>query len=230
MVAMPSLALIPDPTQVIPPAFFEAPSSPGTRRRGGLAQRTRRARVLAATRTLVAAGGLGEVTIARVSDLSDISKQTIYNLVGNKVELVKASLNEYIAALSVRAESIAGYPSPLFALADLYWIASTTFSDYIRNASLICSGSSPELNLNAREHQAKVFKAMCLHNGHRASNYDISTLCFQASTLTSVATIDWASGALSTDELRRQLAACQMLITLGAPCGSRKDYTAPAHN
>ena len=60
-----------------------------------LNQRERRARILASTRKLIGERGSGDITVREIALISDVSPQTLYNLVGPRDQAIVDALNEY---------------------------------------------------------------------------------------------------------------------------------------
>ena len=184
-----------------------APAKDGSGNR--LAQRERRARILAATRVLIARGGLETVTVREIADLSGISIQTIYNLAGNRIRVVEMAINEHISCAARPALSQADYPNLFFALADQMWINAMQNPHYTRWASMICGGAETTLNRRVYRHQGKMLTEM-LHRHYgdrtRGTTADFETLACHVTTLTGAIALDWARGSIDSCEFRYRLA------------------------
>ena len=125
---------MPDPTAPVPIIGKPAPES-GLTRRG---QRERRARILAATRLAIAQQFEEDVTIRDVASRSKVSAQTIYNLVGNRAQLVEDAINEHITHTAAHAHRLMDYPNIFLAIADLTWMSISQNPDYSRKVIIAC--------------------------------------------------------------------------------------------
>ena len=100
--------------------------------------RKRRARILAGARKLLTQGGFEAVNLRAIARLAAITVPTIYNLVGNKEELLAALFAEVLNEIESRITS-AQTTEPL-ALAEAVVLASTALfpddEDYYRSAFL----------------------------------------------------------------------------------------------
>jgi len=183
-----------------------APAKDGSGNR--LAQRERRARILAATRVLIARGGLEKVTVREIAGLSGISIQTIYNLAGNRIRVVEMAISEHISTAARPALSQGSYPNLFFALADQMWINAVQNPHYTRWASMICSGGEATLNRRVYRHQGKVLAELLQrhYGGRGGTTADFETLACHVTTLTGAIALDWARGSIDSVEFRYRLA------------------------
>ena len=99
-------------------------------------QRARRTRILASARAAVAVDGYSGVNIRDVADRSQVSVQTVYNLVGNRSTLLSESICEYIESLGGFAFAKQEYVNEILALTCVYCASVELFSDYIRSATM----------------------------------------------------------------------------------------------
>src|ERR1700720_1138765 len=97
-------------------------------------QRARRARILASIRRLIAERGCTHVTIREIALHSDLSHQTVYNLVGSHDEAIVEALNEYSAFIGRSA--IQNGPT-LSANIDMLISLAATSPDYVRQSTLM---------------------------------------------------------------------------------------------
>lgn len=67
----------------------------------------RRARILGVARGLLARGGFDAMNLRELARLADVTVPTIYNLIGNKEELIVALMGEALAEIESRIETVA---------------------------------------------------------------------------------------------------------------------------
>ena len=65
----------------------------------------RRARILAEARGLLARGGFDAMSLRELARLADVTVPTIYNLVGNKEEVLLALFSEVLDEIESRIET-----------------------------------------------------------------------------------------------------------------------------
>lgn len=72
----------------------------------------RRARILAEARGLLARGGFDAMNLRELARLADVTVPTIYNLIGNKEEVIVALMGDALAEIEARIDT-AGDAAPL---------------------------------------------------------------------------------------------------------------------
>lgn len=200
---------LPDPTRPIP-AY---PSSFADGRVGRSSQRERRSRILAATRIAIAESGDEEVSVRDVAGRSNVAVQTIYNLIGNRAQLVEDAINEHIANTASRAHKTSNYPNTYLAIADLTWMSIVHNRTYSQNIIRSC-------------HQKYFFayKNICTRNAQSLSKLikrsqvsatgiaEAEALALHITTLVGSSALDWAMELYDLAELRYRFA-----FAYGAP-------------
>jgi len=101
-----------------------------------LTQRKRRARILAAARLLMTQQSFEEVHLQAIAAHCGISIQTIYNLVGNRAELMAASAAEWVSSIAATAREDAAKRdrNAPFTLLSMFWSAAMTHTAYVESA------------------------------------------------------------------------------------------------
>ncbi|WP_340318141.1 TetR/AcrR family transcriptional regulator [Rhizorhabdus argentea] len=94
----------------------------------------RRSQVYATTRHLIASRGLPNVTIRSIAEQSEISVQSLYNLIGGRATIIAESINEYLAHLAEMALSDEGYDNRIVAMADIHSLVSVKYSCFTLNS------------------------------------------------------------------------------------------------
>lgn len=204
-----------DPFFPAPPRAVREAGTPGGPRP---AQRARRARILAAARTLIANGGLEYVTIRDVADISKLSIQTIYNLVGNRAQLVEAAVSEFILMTAQHAASLKTYPNVFLALADLIWVNAARNPEYTRAATIGCNGHALPLYGNIRERNARSLRRLL--NRHymsvaRDRGVDLNMIAIHITALVGAMAVEWARGMIDLAEFRYRLASAYGTLLVG---------------
>lgn len=124
-------ARIPDPLAPFP----GDPANGVETRRRWANQRRRRSEILRSARQLVAEGGLDNVHMQAVADRSGVSIQTVYNVVGNRQEMLGTAASEWIVALARQAEAIGSESSvnETFSTIEMFWAGAILQRDYTVN-------------------------------------------------------------------------------------------------
>jgi AcrR family transcriptional regulator len=174
------------------------------------AQRMRRARILASARTLIASGGIESVKIRALSELSDLSIQTIYNLVGNREDVIEAAVVEHVSTVTRNSKGVTeGYPNIFLALSDTLWANLSVNSDYYRGATLGCSHKNFQLYKNVRKRGAVGLQRLLYrYYGGLAQRrrVDLATLSADITVLVGAIALEWAEGLIPEDHVRYRLA------------------------
>ncbi|MET0295557.1 MAG: TetR family transcriptional regulator [Phenylobacterium sp.] len=190
------------------------------------AQRERRARILAAARSLIAEGGRKEVAIRAIASRANLSVQTIYNLVGNLDDVTAEAIHEATAATVKVAQSMQGYPNFLLAYDDLIWMKTVMYPDYIRAVAITCAEIDPAIASRMRKRQSARLRELLSERygpSAREQTVDLDVLSHQIASSITQATIEWAYGRLTLEELRYRLGATS---AISLACVAEKDERA----
>ena len=122
--------LVPDPHA---PMVDDAGDLPPQRR--VVKQRLCRSVILSRTRRLVAEQGLDNVHMQTVADRSGVSVQTVYNLVGNRQDLISAAATEWVVFMARKAATVAPAHdlNTTFTTMELFWAAAIGQRPYAGN-------------------------------------------------------------------------------------------------
>lgn len=178
------------------------------------AQRERRARILAATRMAIAQD-TPEVTVRTIANMSNVSVQTIYNLVGNRAQLVEDAINEHITFTAGQANEAGSYPNIFTHIADLNWMNISQNPGYFRNIIIACNvkyffAYKKICDRNARS-LARLLKERYKKSVEQTT-VDLDALARHITTLVGSSALDWARGLYGLAELRHRFA-----FAYGAP-------------
>ncbi|AMK19944.1 MULTISPECIES: TetR/AcrR family transcriptional regulator [Sphingobium] len=170
-------------------------------------QRLRRAEILCNVRRLLAQDGYAGVSLKEVAQSSNVSIQTVYNLVGNRTTLLAEAVVEHIGAHGKLAFSRKGYPNPIIGLCDLYWEGAALHPQYTRNATL--TYFPPDRPLFEHIHKRG---ALLLREGFRVMAAegklrpcDHQALSSRIAGLQSITVLDGLTGFGDLFDLRREL-------------------------
>ena len=197
----------------------------------------RRERILEQARKMLAEGGFDALNLRDLAEVSGITVPTIYNLIGNKAEVLKALVMGTFADFEASLENRLPCPTE-----QLPAMMMSTFAEFIaldegyyRAAAL----ASERLEIESDEHGDYGFKRAPLRKyagklyrdarkeGRLRGEIDSGLLVEQMIRNHQVAFRDWAHRAISLEELRKQ-SLCGFYITLAADAedGFRKDLAA----
>jgi AcrR family transcriptional regulator len=102
-------------------------------------QRRQRAQILCCARELVAEEGIDNVHLLAIAARADVSVQTLYNLVGNRQEILESAVADWIAALQRTGESLARQhdTNAIFMTLEVFWASAVLYRAY--NAMMVPS-------------------------------------------------------------------------------------------
>lgn len=179
--------------------------------------RIKRAQVLAATRRRIASEGHRGVTLGMIAADCDTTVQTIFNLVGNKFELLRAAIGEHGASLNVAANRNESYPLLMLGFADAIWASTQRNPDYIKEAALIfenmCRSSG---NLARAAGTALIETALSDIRDDLRSTFTVTSIAGMLSTLIASTMVEWAQDVLQSERLRVELINRVGLVLIGA--------------
>lgn len=135
----------PDPGGAVWP--FPASLDPSVGRRW-LRQKQMRGQILAAARREMAEAGYEGVQLRAIAADCGISVQTIYNLVGDRTQVMRQCSEEWVTALETAAQQrVAGTEiSPLLALLGAFWASPLHHGEYVSSAARIARARDHPLN------------------------------------------------------------------------------------
>ena len=191
-----------------------APTNAGSRHR---AHRERRARILAETRHLITEGGIEGVTLRELAARSRLSVQTIYNIVGNRTQVVHAAIGQYICASVRRAAHFDHCPNSFMGVADALWQEAAANPAYVRAATRACDGRDPALYRSVRKRSARFLKAMLGRHFRQEADrrgVDLTALTENIVAMAGASALEWANDAIGLEALRYRLASAYGLSML----------------
>jgi len=208
-------AHLPDTASALGTAACPAAPRSGLRQR----QTARRAEILRQTRILLGQEGYEAFSIRRVAHNCDMAPQTVYNLVGDRDELLGAAICQHVRAMIDVAQAHAGPAGFFMSLADLLWrhgIKHGAYSQAVLRA-LFSFPSEPAdtvrlmtcgLLRNVLDQQAA--------EGRLRERVDTTLLAHSMQALIVHTGLSWAPGGGEETALRRQLVSGIGFLLLGA--------------
>lgn len=182
-------------------------------------QRHVRARIFAETRALLGEEGYEGLTLQRLADRCDLSKGTVYNLVGDKKTVLAGALLDNFDLIAAIAQSVESGPSAMLQLAEFYCRLLEDYPAYTRAALLAIMERNRPVGEKLKSSKAKTLRGWLRrqrHDGQLRRGVDIGTTAMQLSLIGDANMRNWLYGACSTDELRHGLLTAYGLVFLGA--------------
>ena len=189
-----------------------------------LKQNRKRSEILAAARVLMDDVGYERFSVSLLVDRLGFSRQTLYNLAGDRSRILLDSIADYAEALVDIAKESNDYPNPVIALADLYWIVASKNENFIR-AAMDClfgdnAGVKQEVRSIGYNIRLHLLRTMVLKR-QLHSHTNCQCLAQQLVTMNSASFHEWKAGLGTLDFHRSQ----SMRVTAALIQGSlSKEY------
>jgi AcrR family transcriptional regulator len=179
----------------------------------------RRAFVFAATRRRLAEFGPDKVTLRMVATDCGISVQTIFNLIGNRPQVLSEAINDYGRVIKESALRMPNFPNGLLAFIDAMWQSAARNPSYMRQACLSYRALDSEA---IRCAGIRTVRALLLKEQRRfRPDIDLNFLAEALQSMVVATMADWAFGRFDLQTLRKHLAFRASLLFNGA---SSPDY------
>ncbi len=188
-------------------------------------QRQRRSLILATARQLMAEQDFSQVHVEHVASRCGVSVQTIYNLVGNRSEMIGASAEEWVFAIAevARADAEARDLNEVFTLLTIFWSSAIIRADYVRSASRTSIADIGELRLRFHRAGVEVFRDQLMRiaagDGLR-DHVNIPSMARQLALNANVAISNWSIYGRTVAEFRDDLLNGPGLMLMGALQGA----------
>lgn len=171
-------------------------------------QRLRRAHILATIRQLLIEGGVENVTMRKIADVSGHAVQTIYNLAGPRDQAIVEAISEYTRFVGRTAGPKPEDPYAVLEIIDRWLMSIKAEPEFCRQVSLIAFTDSREIFYAFRERQLKAMKSLlALQRKCGVLRADADT-CDLAETLVLLASAlctEWADRGRDLEQLHRRL-------------------------
>lgn len=189
---------------------------------GRVAQRQRRSEILAATRRMLARRGCDHVSLKEIAAECDVSIQTVYNLIGDRSQLLSTAVNEFIEKSFELALQAQDYPNVFLALTDIYWKTAVQHADYMRHATQNYFSGSGAYRDSIRNFGTRIFarSLACMRSrGVLRDTVDPVGLAERLSCVAPAIVFNWANEPGDGRKLRADLAESYGLMLRGASRG-----------
>lgn len=177
---------------------------------GRVAQRRRRANILATARNMVARKGRERFVLKEVAETCGVSVQTIYNLIGDRSSVLATAVNDYVIASFDYATGSEAYPNVFLGLADMFGRSALVAPDYIREASIGYFSGDQEYRQMIRAGAMRIYSDALVRmkrSGELRQSIEIQPLAYRFTCLAAVMVFDWAIGVRTQREMNDDLVA-----------------------
>lgn len=209
---------VPDPCRPLSDLFRASDAQFGQR---WIQQRQRRSEILAAARALMTETACEQVRLQEVAATCGISIQTIYNIIGNREELMSASGEEWVAAIAAVAGQTAEAQdlNASFVMLAMFWDAGLTQPGYVHSAARSTLADYGSLRARFSRAGTQVLLADLQRAGLRGgvrAGVDITSLARQLALLANVTICTWSAERYDLATFRRELINGPGLMLAGA--------------
>lgn len=147
----------------------------------------------------------------------DTTTQTVFNLVGNKSDLLTAAIADYATSLGVTALNWNSYPANSLGLTDAIWESARCNPEYVREATFGFATLSQYSSRCVRAGGTSVVAASLSDIRERfRSGRHFEAVVGSITSLISSAVFDWAQGRINIAALRSQMLERVALVLVGA--------------
>lgn len=177
---------------------------------GRVAQRRRRANILATARHMVAQKGREGFVLKEVAETCGVSVQTIYNLIGDRSSVLATAVNDYVVASFDYATGSEAYPNVFLGLAEMFGRSALVAPDYIREASIGYFSGDQEYRQMIRAGAMRIYSDALVRmkrSGELRQSTEIQPLAYRFTCLAAVMVFDWAIGVRTQREMNDDLVA-----------------------
>lgn len=185
----------------------------------GASQRGRRAQLLAAARWQLSERGYDGLSMQDLAHDLEVSKQTIYNLVGNKRALAATAIIDHLTWMAETVRRCSGSKNMILRMVELYCLNFRQHMNYTRHAALAMFQRDRSLCMEIRRKQRTWF-LVWLRNlaaeGKLRETVDLDVLAKQLVVLNEGNMLDWAQGYCKENELLQSLITSHGLMLLAA--------------
>lgn len=182
-------------------------------------QRQREAEILRQTRILIGQGDQTAFSIRKVAENCDLAPQTVYNLIGDREQLIAAAISQHVQAMVGAARALDGPPGFFMAFADVLWAHALKNPAYAKTVTRTQFASRCEAARNIKAILNGVFRAeltQLAECGALRESVDIVLVAERMQSLILMTAIGWAESSGDDIALRQQLVGGLGLLLLGA--------------
>ena len=196
---------------------IHVPTGSGTRTSLHDRQRQRRAEILSAARRQIAEGHW-QVNVALLADSCSMAVQTVYNLAGDRHDILAAAVDEYYAALIGSALCSSNRSSAMLAIGEALWGAACINPDYMKNLTQAFFKQSDIVKQAIDERIRSSFRQVLRQTPECASHIsdDIRRASDRLHVLLALSAYEWMNERITLDGLRLRVAEDIRIIVEGS--------------
>jgi len=177
----------------------------------------RRALVLAAARRHIGDSGHENLTLRAIATDCDLAVQTIFNLVGNRPQVIRDSITDLASVIDRLARSSNMHPIYPIAHADIIWHLARTNSACMRKLSIASVAIDVALPGAVKRHASGIMQRALVEMQDRLRpEADIRIVSSAISSAMATVMNEWALELFDLAELRRNLVSRVALLMMGA--------------
>jgi AcrR family transcriptional regulator len=173
-------------------------------------QRERRSRILATARQLLCEYDADEISMKMIAARCDVAVQTIYNLLGGKLEVFNQAICEELNRIPQYIESGTPYASRVSALSDLAVLYVMRSPIYIRNVMKLWSPLDGGLHQSLEDCIVDNFSKILAGTqvvGVNRRPFDVRKFSASLNSVIIGTIMEWAGGHYRLEQLRSEMAA-----------------------
>jgi AcrR family transcriptional regulator len=173
-------------------------------------QRVRRSRILAIARQLLCESDSEEISMKAIAERSGVAIQTIYNLLGSKLDVFNQAICEEINRVPQHNLVNNSYTNRVSALCDLSVLYAIESPTYIRNVMRLWSPLDGHLHRPLQDCIVTNFSKILVGAplvGVNRSSFDVRKFSASLNAVIIGTIMEWAGGHCRIDELRAEMAA-----------------------
>lgn len=212
---MPETMRIASSLRDIPGAFESLVLAPQPGQR--IAQRNRRSSILAAVRHRIADIGYKRVTNRMIAEDCDLTPQTVYNLIGDKRQLIGDAIVDYMKALSVYINDRL-LPCHSVFVVDAFWQSALSEPEFVRQISTVYFDLDPAIGARiaacSKDILVRSFAEMRAQ-GVLSPSADLDKIAYYSTAANAALYSAWARAQFDLQELRWHLASSHMAVLEG---------------
>ncbi|GGD80574.1 TetR/AcrR family transcriptional regulator [Croceicoccus mobilis] len=204
---------------------------------GRLAQRQRRESILATAREMIGRNGYERLVLREVADMCGVSVQTVYNLVGDRSNVLASAVTEFIEVAFQHSSHFSDFPNRFLAVAHVYWATAANSPEYVREATLAYYSTQSQYREQVSGAAIRIFVDALIamkRQGQLRADLDLRSVAHRFAQLAAADVFDWASGARSIERLRLDLLDSHAMILehalVPAEAARVRDWIARQHD
>ena len=180
-------------------------------------QRLRRAEILSAARRQISEGHW-QINVAALADSCSMAVQTVYNLAGDRHDILAAAVDEYYAALIGSALCSCNRSDAMQAIGEALWGGACINPDYMKNLTQAFFKQSDVVKQAIDDRIRSSFRKVLWQTPECALHIreDIHRASDRLHVLLALSAYEWMNERITLDELRQRVAEDIRIIVEGS--------------